>query len=121
MKRSTSLQRGSGLSPGSSNKLKRGKRLSSKGARARREQSAERRCRAVVMKRADGTCERCGRKFAKLDHHHMNRRRGRTPEEKHNPLTSVALCRPCHTDVHAGSDDSANWFVVTPLWGGGAM
>lgn len=118
MKRTTPLSRGTARLSRGGGTLKRTTRIAKKGARKKRERSAEERCRAAVMRRARGRCERCNRR-TDLDHHHMNRRRGRTPEEKHNPRTSAALCRPCHTEVRAGSDDSANWFVETPLWASG--
>lgn len=56
-------------------------------------QSAEwRRLRATIIKRAEGRCERCGRKPRVLEVHHLHYRTlGRETGEE-----LEALCRGCH-------------------------
>jgi len=47
-----------------------------------------------------GVCRRCGLRDA-TDRHHIT---GRVGPESENPENLIVLCRPCHTEIHAGGD-----------------
>jgi hypothetical protein len=61
---------------------------------------------------ADGRCELCGRRVGEdvLTRHHLlprsyarrmrRRKRGRRELKQRDPGRTVALCRPCHRNVH---------------------
>jgi 5-methylcytosine-specific restriction endonuclease McrA len=60
----------------------------------------------------DGRCELCGRRVGEgtLTRHHLlprsyarrmrRRKRGRRTLKRRDPGRTVALCRPCHSNVH---------------------
>lgn len=48
-----------------------------------------------------------------MDAHHRNKRRGVTPEEKHDPRQGSCLCRDCHNEITFGCPpDKARWFTT---------
>jgi hypothetical protein len=61
---------------------------------------------------ADGMCELCGRRVRadRLTRHHLlprsrarrmkRRRRGRQELRRRDPARTIALCAPCHRNVH---------------------
>lgn len=56
--------------------------------------------RAVVMKRADLRCERCGT-GTNPGHWHHRRSRSVKDDHTHCPCNGVLLCPTCHSQVHA--------------------
>jgi len=88
----------------------RNKPLRRKGARAIRDEEHEERFRQTVKRRAGNRCERCG-SFWGLQAHHRNRRRGKTPEERHDPAKGSCLCAFCHEKIHRHAvEDWQDWF-----------
>lgn len=63
------------------------------------------RMRLVVLSKANGICEKCG-KPARLVHH---RDGGRTD---HSPENLVALCTRCHGCIHS----EMRWFALSGLF-----
>ncbi len=95
----------------------------------------EKRTRQIVLERAEGACERCGRHPGTDQHHLVNRSAG----GKWEPSNIVLLCRPCHSwvglnpnDAHEvglhyrswevpGSRAVLRWGVFVLLWDDGSF
>lgn len=110
MKR-TKLARGKPLPRGSS-RLKRSTRIRAIGARGLADRAELDAVRPLVLKRAKGKCERCGRPCAKPDLHH---RLMRSQGGKHTAGNLAALCGGpdgCHDAVHAHAPDWRDWIVT---------
>ena len=92
-------------------------RRQSKKRAARLLERAE--CRARVYERAHGLCEACPRlhdgpiRRAVDTHEPLSRARGGDP---YDPEQCIAICRPCHTWVHAHPEAATELGLLVHSW-----
>lgn len=80
------------------------RRLGKRGVAAKEALDA---VRDAVLARANYACERCG-KDCKLElHHRLPRSRGGS----HTPDNLAALCRWCHSEIHAHARGWQEWIL----------
>lgn len=96
-------------------RLKRGKGLKAKGARASREADALEAGRRAALERAGWRCERCGEGMVPLHVHHVvSRARGAGWEGLHKPDNLRVLCGRCHDAVHSDPAGNPEWIKSRP-------
>lgn len=82
-------------------------------SRHARETAAYAEARRVILGRAGGLCERCGRRLDDWAAHH---RRARSSGRDDSPANLACLCHPCHAWCHANVTEARHAGLIVPSW-----